>query len=89
MQGSLALEAQIKALKERTNIEAFAFSDEQILTKYQLVYLKNLTITEDAKEVLKLSGSIDIPQSTIAPKKKNSFTGPIGSACSAAMPLTF
>lgn len=70
MQGSLALEAQIKALKERTNIEAFAFTDEQLLTKYQLVYLKNLTFTEDAKEVFKLSGSIDIPQNTIAPKKK-------------------
>ena len=69
MQGSLALEAQIKALKERTNIEAFAFTDEQLLTKYQLVYLKNLTFTEDAKEVFKLSGSIDIPQNTIAPKK--------------------
>lgn len=70
MQGSLALEAQIKALKERTNIEAFAFTDKQLLTKYQLVYLKNLTFTEDAKEVFKLSGSIDIPQNTIAPKKK-------------------
>jgi chain length determinant protein (polysaccharide antigen chain regulator) len=69
MQGSLALEAQIKALKERTNIEAFAFTDEQLLIKYQLVYLKNLTFTEDAKEVFKLSGSIDIPQNTIAPKK--------------------
>jgi LPS O-antigen subunit length determinant protein (WzzB/FepE family) len=34
------------------------------------VYLKNLTFTEDAKEVFKLSGSIDIPQNTIAPKKK-------------------
>lgn len=70
MQGTRALEAQIDAIKNRTNDEAFIFTQEDLVLKAQVAYYKSLNFNTDNIEVKKLSGDIDSPNASIEPKKK-------------------
>ncbi len=70
MQGTRALEAQIDALKKRTNDEAFIFTQQYLNLKSNLAYYKSLNFNTDNIEVKKLSGDVDSPNTSIKPNKK-------------------